>query len=118
MTDDEIADRPKAIIEQRAARHAQKLGVSREFMLVNMNWRALIPQLRAMMSEEGTCRSCGHGFMNEQDVQLEYLEPPRSNEDWARHHARNIGIFCQSCNGTKGNKPYHQWLDEQAGGEQ
>ena len=106
-------DRPSSIIDNRAAVWARKLGVTKEFMLVNMNWNALKPVLRAMMSDEGLCLSCGHGFEGDRDIQIEHREPPRDNQDWARHHARNIGIFCQSCNGTKGNKPYAPWLDEQ-----
>jgi hypothetical protein len=106
-------DRPKAIIENRAAERASKAGVPKAFFMVNMNWNSLIPEFRAMMSGEGRCTSCGHPFLHERDIQLEHREPPRSPTDWARHHARNIGIFCASCNNPKRNKPYAQWLDEQ-----
>jgi len=106
-------DLAKAIIDNRAGHTARKLGVTKQFMLVNMNYNALTPVLRAMMSAEGRCLSCGHPFDHQRDIQLEHREPPRSDHDWARHHARNIGIFCQSCNGTKGDKRYDEWLDEQ-----
>ena len=107
------ADRPKAIIEQRAGRRATELSVSKDFIMINMGYQSLIPVVRAMMTPEGVCTSCGHPFLNERDIQLEHREPPRSSTDWARHHARNIGIFCASCNRTKNDKPYAQWLDEQ-----
>jgi hypothetical protein len=109
------ADRALAIIESRAAEHARKAGVPKRFFMVNLNYRALVPILRAMLTDEGICTSCGHPFVSERDVQLEHREPPRSPQDWARRHARNIGIACQSCNVTKRDKPYAQWLDEQEG---
>lgn len=107
------ADRPKALLRNRASAYASRLGVSTEFIWTQMNWRALVPELRAFMSPEGLCLSCGHAFVNERDIQIEHREPPRSSNDWARQHARNISLTCQACNGTKGNKPYALWLDEQ-----
>jgi hypothetical protein len=108
-------DRPRAIIEQRAATAATKAGVSREFFLVQMNYRSLVPVLRALMSEEGLCHCCGHEFLNERDIQIEHCEPPRNQTDWARLHARNLRLACGSCNRTKGQKPFSQWLDDQEG---
>jgi hypothetical protein len=107
------ADRPLALMRRRTNSYARRLGVTSEFLWINMNWRALVPVLRAMMSDEGRCLSCGHAFVNERDVQVEHREPPRGVDDWARQHARNIGLACQSCNGTKGDRPYADWLDEQ-----
>jgi hypothetical protein len=109
------ADRPRAIIEQRAAAAATKAGVSREFMWVQMNYRGLVPYMRAAMSPEGLCLCCGHSFVNERDIQIEHIEPPRGQEDWDRLHARNLRLTCSSCNRTKGQKPFAQWLDEQEG---
>ncbi len=106
-------DRPRAIIEARAADHARKAGTSKQFFLTNMNYQALVPALRSMMTPEGRCHCCGHTFMNERDIQIEHREPPRHRQDWARLHARNLGLTCQSCNGTKLDKPYAEWLDEQ-----
>jgi hypothetical protein len=106
-------DRPKAIIEQRARSAATKAGVSFDFMMINMGYRSLIPMLRAMMTSEGECSCCGHSFLNERDIQIEHREPPRFKKDLAREHACNLGLLCASCNRTKGNKPYSQWLDEQ-----
>jgi hypothetical protein len=111
------ADRPRSIIEQRAASAATKWGVSKRFFITQMNYRALIPELRALMTDEGLCKGCGHEFLNERDIQIEHIEPPRQEivPDWARLHARNLRLCCGSCNRTKGSKPFSQWLDEQEG---
>jgi HNH endonuclease len=109
------ADRPKAIIEQRARTAASKAGESLGFFWIQMNYRALVPELRVMMTEEGLCKGCGHKFENERDIQIEHIEPPRFENDWANLHARNLRLCCASCNRTKGQKPFQQWLDEQEG---
>src|SRR5262245_36267588 len=101
-------DRALAIMYRRAASWAHKLGVTTEYMWIDMNWQALVAILRSMMTPEGKCVSCGHKFDNERDIQIEHREPPRKDPprggvDWARHHARNIGILCQPCNSTKQN---------------
>jgi 5-methylcytosine-specific restriction endonuclease McrA len=107
------ADRPFAIIQNRAAIAAHKAGTSREFFMVTMNYQSLVPVLRALMGHEGVCQGCGHSFLNERDIQIEHLAPPRNDQDWARLHARNIRLFCASCNGTKSDTPFETWLDEQ-----
>jgi hypothetical protein len=106
-------DRPLAIIRQRAATAAHKAGVTSEFFMIQMNYRALVPWLRAFMTEEGICHACGHSFLNERDIQIEHCEPPRHRQDWARLHARNLRLSCGSCNKTKSHKPFAQWLDEE-----
>ena len=68
-----------------------------------------------MMTSEGLCQGCGHPFVNERDIQLDHIEPPRSEKDWARLHTRNLRLACASCNGTKGKKVFSEWLDEQEG---
>jgi hypothetical protein len=107
------ADRAAAIIDQRAATRASKSGVPKRFIMVNMNYRSLVPIMRAMMTDEGLCTSCGHSFDNERDIQLEHREPPRHAQDWTRLHSRNIGIFCGSCNRRKSGKSYAQWLEDE-----
>jgi HNH endonuclease len=110
-------DRPIAIMRQRAATAARKAKVSVDFYWTQMNYAAFVPVLRAMMTAEGKCIGCGHPFLNERDIQIEHLEPPRKeiHPDWARLHARNLRLACGSCNRTKGQKPFNQWLDEQEG---
>lgn len=83
--------------------------------MTQMNYRALVPLLRAMMTPEGLCLACGHAFVNERDIQIEHIEPPRDDKDWARLHARNLRLCCGSCNRTKGKKSFLEWLDEQEG---
>lgn len=73
------ADRPLWLMRQRTSSWAGKLSVSSDFLWINMNWRALVPVLRAMMSAEGLCLSCGHRFVNERDIQIEHREPPRGS---------------------------------------
>jgi len=109
------ADRPLAIIKQRAAQAAHKAGTSTEFFMTQMNYGALVPLLRGMMGEDGICLSCGHPFVNERDIQIEHILPPRYEKDWARLHARNTRLFCGSCNRSKSDKPYGEWLDTQEG---
>jgi hypothetical protein len=109
------ADRPKSIIEQRARAAASKAGISFEFVWTQMNYRSLVPEMRAAMSDEGSCPSCGHKFLNERDIQIEHGDPPRFEKDWARIHRRNLRLVCGSCNRTKGSKPHAEWLDEQEG---
>lgn len=108
-------DRPRAIIQQRAAAAATKAGVGREFFWTTMNYRALVAPLAAFLGPDGICLCCGHSFDNERDVQIEHIEPPRSPQDWARLHARNLRFSCGSCNRTKGHKPFGSWLDDQEG---
>jgi len=108
-------DRPKAIIEQRARSAASKAGESFEFFWTQMNYRSLVSEMRAAMSDEGTCPSCGHKFLNERDIQIEHGDPSRFQKDWARLHRRNLRLVCASCNRTKGTKSHADWLDEQEG---
>jgi hypothetical protein len=108
-------DRPRAIVEQRAATAATRAGKSRKFFWMQMNYRSLVPELRGLMTDEGLCKGCGHEFLNERDIQIEHIEPPRFTNDFARLHARNLRLCCGSCNRTKGQKPFAQWLDEQEG---
>lgn len=107
------ADRALWLMKKRASAHATALGVSTEFIWIEMNWQALVPFCRAMMTEEALCLDCGHKFLNERDIQIEHRDPPRFIGDWARENTRNIGLACASCNGTKSNTSYSEWLDRQ-----
>ena len=107
-------DRAKACLESRAANLATKLEVSRPFVLNDLNYRALVPVFRALMNDpEAVCQNCAHPFRNERDMQLDHRAPPRHRKDWARYHARNVQVVCQSCNGTKHKKDYEKWLDDE-----
>lgn len=104
-------DRALAIVKGRSDRAALAAGVPKSFMWVNMNHRALVGPYRAAMADDATCKSCGHPFDDEKDIQFEHREPPRHAQDWARLHARNIDMACGSCNGTKNKKGYAEYLD-------
>lgn len=106
------ADRPLVIMERRTATHARNLGVSFDFLWINMNWRGLVPVLRAMLSPEGRCLDCGHPFLGERDIQIEHREPPRHPQDWARQHTSNLAFGCASCNNGKNNVAFAAYLDE------
>jgi 5-methylcytosine-specific restriction endonuclease McrA len=106
-------DRARAIVEQRARTAATKAEQSFPFFWEQMNYKSLVAPLRAFMSPEGTCQACGPPFVNERDVQIEHIEPQRTEKDWARLHARNLRFTCGSCNRAKGRTPYNLWLDEQ-----
>jgi 5-methylcytosine-specific restriction endonuclease McrA len=107
------ADRALAIIEGRASERARDVGKTREFMMTDMNWSQMVAEFRAMMGPDGRCKNCGHKFMNERDIQIDHIFPPRHIGDWAREHARNLRLLCASCNATKQNKDPAEWLDEQ-----
>src|SRR5262245_2987945 len=106
-------DRPLAIIRQRTTVAARKANMPFEFFWKQMNYEALVEPFRVALITK--CRSCGHMPKSEADVQIEHIEPPRDAQDWARLHARNIHFLCGSCNRTKSDKSYAQWLDEQEG---
>ena len=109
-------DRPLAIIQGRASAAAQKTGVpgiNREFFMTQMNYIALVEEMRAMMTPRGLCKACGHHFQNERDIQIEHIRPPRHLQDWARLSARNIRLLCTSCNVGKGSMDFDEWLDQQ-----
>lgn len=110
--DIENADRALVIVQQLAATAAHNAGVNAEFFMTEMNYRWLVPVMRELMSD-GQCLSCGHAFLGERDIQIEHIEPPRHKQDWARLHARNLGLFCGVCTTTRRGKPFEQWLREQ-----
>ena len=63
-------DRPYSIIRQRAAAVARNAGVSLELFWTEMNYASLVGPFRVAMSKEGRCVSCGHRFLNEDDIQI------------------------------------------------
>jgi hypothetical protein len=113
MTNEYETDRAREIIEQLAATAANKAGVSSAFFMVQMNYRALLPQLRGLLSADGVCTSCGRKFSGEHDIRFDYVRPPRADNDWERLHVRNLHLCCTRCSRSKRNKTYEQWLDDQ-----
>lgn len=113
--DEKNEDRATAIVKGRAETQARKSGVTFEFMWFDMNYRALVVDVRARLEwpDEAICKNCGHEHDSERDVQLDHVLPPRHPKDWARLHARNIAILSGDCNQSKNDKDYASWLDEQ-----
>jgi hypothetical protein len=109
------ADRPLAIIRQRAAQAAHDAGASTDFFMIQMNYQGLVEDFRIRLENKAVCCGCGHAFINERDIQIDHILPPRHAQDWARLHTRNPRLFCGSCNRTKGKKSFVQWLDDQEG---
>ena len=58
----------RTIVEQRAAVAAAKAGVSREFFMVQMNYRALVSDVYGMISPDGGMCSCGGKVLGEPDI--------------------------------------------------
>jgi hypothetical protein len=113
-TDQKNQDRAKACIESRAGTVARYCGVSRAFVWTDLNYRALVPMFRGLLTDpEAVCQNCAHAFLGERDIQLDHRAPPRNRHDWARYHARNIGLSCGSCNRAKTSKEYDDWLDQE-----
>jgi hypothetical protein len=109
-------DQARAIIERRADVRARQLHVTKGFMLIDMNWRALIPVMRALLGPDGTCPDCGRGFRHDRDIAIDHLEPPRRYQDWAREHARNLSLVCCSCNSKKQRRSLGDYLDNRPAG--
>jgi len=108
------ANPARAIVWRRAATRAHQLGVSRTFLLLDLKWETLIPPLEAAITV-GLCQRCGHRYNSVADITFDHGEPPRDElkPDWAREHADNIRLRCKSCNVSKRDMAYSDWLDSQ-----
>ena len=110
-------DRSHSIIERRARQLAARCGVAFDFFWTNLGWKSLAVPYRALATNLDTaiCQSCRHPFEHERDIQIEHISPPRHDQDWARHDARNIRFLCTNCNRAKSSKDHPTWLDEEEG---
>jgi len=111
---DPLADRARAMIERRADVRARQLHTTKGYILRDLNWAALTPVLRALLTPEARCLDCGCPFVDATGITIDHLEPPRYFQDWAREHARNIAFVCRSCNAMKQRKTLAIWLEERA----
>lgn len=109
---DATFDRALWIIGERARVAAKKAGTTMEFFWTQMNYQSLVAPLNARMQPVGKCH-CGHVFVNERDIRIDYVVPPRHDQDWERLHSRNLFFLCGSCHRAKGSTPYDVWLHEQ-----
>lgn len=102
----------------RAKEHARNLSralgqtVSYQFVLVELNWDALIPIMRALLGPDGKCLNCRRHQGDPRRYHIEHRIPPQNVTDWAAHHARNLWIACGGCNCRKGrNDADRAWLE-------
>jgi hypothetical protein len=104
-------DRARTIIEKWARPLAERAGKSFEFFWLEMNYPALVPSMRAAIWDEGCCPNCGRKFINEDDIKIAFMEPPRSETDFERLHAKNVWLICDWCNRRKGETPWQEWIE-------
>jgi hypothetical protein len=89
-------------------------SVSYHFVLVELNWRALIPIMRALLAPDGLCLNCGRHQDATRKLHIEHRVPVLNILDWAAQHARNLWIACGGCNGEKGrNDADREWLEKE-----
>jgi hypothetical protein len=115
---DKERDPGGAAIIGRAKEHArnvsQALGqtVGYKFVLVELNWDALIPIMRALLGPDGKCLNCRRRQSDARRYHIEHRIPPEHLADWAAHHARNLWLACGGCNCRKGrNDADRAWLE-------
>lgn len=95
-TDKKNADRAAALVKQRAQVRAHAAGVPLEFFMDDLNWKSLVPLVRAY--HEGWCDA-------QEDVRLSVAsyygmsasEPVRAPEDctpeWTPHANGTVALF-------------------------
>lgn len=101
-----------SIVTDWARAGARKAGVTTEFFMVEMNYQALTALLRELMDPRAICLDCGRRFVNELDIQIDYIHRPAHAQDWARLHAENVRLVCGACVRARGGMPFEAWLDE------
>jgi len=104
-------DRARTIIEKWARALAERAGKSFEIFWLEMNYPALVPSMRAAIWDEGCCPNCGRKFINEEDIKIAFMEPPRSETDLERLHAKNVWLICDWCERRKGETPWQEWIE-------
>jgi hypothetical protein len=105
-------DGSTAAVWQEAIAAARAADVSVNFFWEDMNYKALVACFRGTL--ESGCPGCGVAFRTEADVYLIHLVPPRHAQDWARLHARNVGLLCGACAQAVTTQTYGAWLDSHA----
>jgi hypothetical protein len=104
------------VLRLRADTLARMTGTTRHWILYDKRgpcWFRLLPLLEAFLKQHAGCVNCGRSFDGARDTQLDHIHAPRSADDWARHHARNIRILCGTSNNGKRQKDDAFWVDEQ-----
>jgi hypothetical protein len=91
----------------RRARFAGET-INRKFVMSELNYISLIPQVRALIGPDGSCSWCGVPFTAKHRISLDHVEPPRwdGGIDWERLHTQNIQPMHVGENGAKSDKPF------------
>jgi len=89
--------------------------VDSRFFLEDLNYRCLIPMVRAFIAwpEECFCPNCGSTYNIARDLTFDHRLPPRNARDWERLHARNVGPLDRECNSSKNDTDYDAWLEKE-----
>ncbi|HKE76649.1 MAG TPA: hypothetical protein VKB57_23730 [Acidimicrobiales bacterium] len=114
------ADPARFAIEGRAKSFAGELSkalgntIGYHFVLIELNWRALTPIMRALLAPDGLCLNCGRHRQAARHLHIEHRIPPLCLADWPAQHARNLWIACGGCNVEKGrNDADRAWLERE-----
>lgn len=121
------ADPASASIDGRAgdaaSRFSKALGstITKDWVLVELNWLAFVPLLRALISPGGRCLNCAKHWDDPRQYHLDHRFPVGSLTDWPLQHSRNLWLICPGCNTTKGARDgdrawieaeHHKWMAE------
>ena len=117
---DKDADPARSAIEGRAKEHAGHLSkavrstIGYKWVLIELNWRGLIPIMRAMLSPDGRCLNCAKHWSDPKKLHIEHRVPALGITDYAGHHARNLWIACEGCNWDKGRHDNdREWIERE-----
>jgi 5-methylcytosine-specific restriction endonuclease McrA len=113
-------DPARAAVVSRSKRLANDLTkalghpVGYQWVMIELNRRALIPILRALLGPDGLCLNCGYHQTEAKQYEIEHRFPPRSMTDWPAQHARNLWLSCPGCNRRKGSDcADRDWLESE-----
>jgi hypothetical protein len=114
------ADPARYAIEGRAKQLAGDLSkalgntIGYRFVLIELNWGALVPIMRALLAPDGICLNCGRHRSTCRELHIEHRIPVVHIADWPAQHARNLWIACAGCNIEKGrNDADRDWLERE-----
>lgn len=108
------SDPAKTAIEGRAKKHARLIRAGYKWVLIELNWQALIPIMRALLGADGLCLNCGRHRPSATELHIEHRVPPEGPDDWPAQHARNLWIACEGCNLEKGpSESDRTWLERE-----
>ena len=111
--DPELHAQAMKFIELRASEVVKRVRyvgvqIDRTFVMEELNYQALVPEVRTLIGPDGLCAWCGRPFTKKHKLSLDHIEPPRwdGTVDWERLHASNVQVIHFGENGSKNDKPY------------